>query len=426
MGINGAPFRLIIEGVGSVVENYYIPALRRLRKDAIPFDVSFGDDSSCWRNDPDKKGRIGPVLAAIKEIGGSYLDKSDATDLRQWEALRPDAVVIATPDRTHVALALEWLARPVQPGTIYIEKPLDVSVDRARDLLEKIGPDNPVVRAFDHYRARLLPTRDQFDMLGGFFKHGIARFEFYLLEDRSGADPAFADRQGYRQGPIENEGRTVALREGLLLDLMPHVIAVLAHFGAVSTMELVSLRAGKYTGVDGHDTKTAGIDGETFAEARFVFRSHLGDQTEGVAYVGKGVRGIGAGQAQYDGNAKVLILEDPNGRKVSFDFRKSGNKDPSKSVWVDERGEERYRFDLYPEPYYVFLKSVVSPVHFDDRIALPVEVGKNTLQVIDDMRHPILRRKGSLDTYQCGIFGRRESLYLDDLVNMLPVIYGRP
>ncbi len=408
-----------------MVENYYLPAMRHLRAEGISFDVWFGDDSRFWRGDSDKSARMRPVLAAIEAIGGVYFDKSNPTDLLKWESLRPDAVVIATPDRTHVDLALEWLARPVLPGNIYIEKPLDISIDRARDLLEQIGPENPMVRAFDHYRARLLPTRGQFDMLAGFFRNGIARFTFYFLEDKSGADPSYADRKGARQGPIENESRTVALRDGLLLDLMPHVIAVLAHFGVVNTMELELLRAGKYTGVDGSDMKPAGIDGETFAEARFVFRSHAGDRTQGVAYVGKGVKGIGATESHYDGNAKLLVLEDPNGRRATFDFRKSGARDASKSVWVDEDGKEHYRFDLCAEPYYVFLRSVVSRVHFDDRIALPVEVGKNTLQVIDDMRYPILRRNGVLPAYPCGIYGQRESLYLDDIVKILPVIYGR-
>ena len=425
MGMNGETFQLVIEGVGSVVEKYYIPALRRLRGDGILFKVSFGDDKRFWKSDPEKGARMARVLEEINKLGGAYFDKSDPADAGRWEALRPDAVVIATPDRTHVGLALEWLARPVQPTTIYIEKPLDVSINRARDLLEKIGPNNPAVRAFDHYRARLLPTRSQFDMLNGFFRDGIARFTFYFLEDVSGTDPAYATRQGGRQGPIENEGRTDALREGLLLDLMPHVIAVLAHFGVPSTMELVSLRVGKYTGVDGDDTKAAGIEGETFAEARFVFRSHQGHQTEGLAYIGKGVRGIRASESHYNSNAKLLILEGANGRRVNFDFRKSGDKNPSTSVWFDERDREHFRFDLYPEPYYIFLRSIVSPSHFDERIALPVEVGKNTLQVIDDIRHPILRRNGQLAHYPCGVFGRRESLYLDDIVKMLPVIYGR-
>lgn len=421
---NGERFRLVVEGIGSVVENYYLPALRRLRKEGTPFEISFGDDSRFWRDDPEKSVRIRATLTAIEAIGGVYFDKSSPASLLKWEALCPHAVVIATPDRTHVDLALQWLARTVQPEKIYIEKPIDVSIDRARDLLEKIGPANSVVHAFDHYRARLLPTRGQFDMLAGFFRSGIARFTFYFLEDKSGADPVYASQRGGRQGPIENESRTEALRDGLLLDLMPHVIAVLAHFGVVSTIELESLRAGKYTGVDGNDEKPAGINGETFAEARFVFRSHLGNQTKGVAYIGKGVKGISADQAHYNGNAKFLVLEDPHGRKATFDFRRSGASDTSKSVWFDEQGEEHYRFDLYSEPYYVFLRSVLSLAHYDDRIALPIEVGKSTLQVIEDMRYPILRRNQELHLYPCGIFGQRDSLYLQDISNCLPAIYG--
>jgi predicted dehydrogenase len=422
-------FHLVIEGAGAVVGGYYLPALERLGKEGFRFAVTFVDDSRYWRADSRLAAAAKVLLAKIAAMGAQYVDKYDSAGLQQWKALRPDAVVIATPDRTHTDLALEWVARYPAPGTIYIEKPLDVSVQRARDLLGRIGPENPAVRAFDHYRARLLPARAQFDLLEGFLKAGIARFTFYFLEDRSGADPAYAHVRGGRQGPIENENRVSALNKGLLLDIMPHVIAVLAHFGQVNSMELTRLRAGKYTGVDDDPGRPSSIEGETFAEVRFLFRSHQGDKAEGVAYVGKGVKGVGALGSDYDHNVKLLVLEDVNRRKASFDFRKSGPGDPSTSTWIDESGHKQYGFELHADPYYVFLRSVVSRQHMDDRIALPVEVGKKTLEAIEDMRYPVtewLRRNGMLPEYPSGIYGMRESPYLEDLLDKdkLPFLYG--
>ena len=421
------PVQLVIEGAGSVVAQYYLPALERLCQEGCHFGLTFVDDSRFWRDDPDLVARMQLLRARMGRIGATYLDKSEPADFMQWSGLDPDALVIATPDRTHVEVALEWVRRSVPPRAIYIEKPLDVSVSRARDLLGVIGPENDVVRAFDHYRARLLPAHAEFDMLAGFLKSGIAKFTFYFLEDRSGADPLFAAERGKHQGPIENENRQVALREGLLLDAMPHVIAVLAHFGAVSSMELKGLRAGKYTGVGGVPDEAASIDGETFAEVRFLFRSHLGNRAEGVAYIGKGIKGSQRLGRDYDHNTKLLVIEGVNGRKATFDFRKSGSGNPSKSIWT-ESSKEFHRFDLHSDPYYVFLRSITSSTDFDERIALPVEVGKRTLEVIEDMRYPVveLLRKGhQLPAYPCGIFGMRDSLYLEDVVSLLPPMYGR-
>lgn len=288
--ISGADGRLhlLFEGVGDVIAQYYFPALQKLPgRTRERLDISFADDSSYWGNDAQLRAKMELIRGELTAWGAAYIDKATESGRQQHKEARPDSVIIATPDFTHARLAEPWVRRSEKPKRVFIEKPLDASVDAARRLMGTVAPYDPSVLAFDHYRARLLPARAVFDMLGGFFQSGITSFTFYCLEDKSGDDPVFAGAQGDRQGPIENEGRVKALDQGLTLDLMPHVIAILARFGRVETIRVTHVRAGKYAGVGGDDAKVAEIRGETFAAIRFQFIPY-GDKlppAQGVAYL---------------------------------------------------------------------------------------------------------------------------------------------
>src|SRR5205823_6599864 len=146
--------------------------------------------------------------------------------------LQPDVVIIATPDFTHVDVCKEWLNRYPAPNQIFIEKPLTDSLNEARSLLGVTGVGNNGVLAFDHYRARLLPSDDQIKVILGFLENGLRSFTFYFLEDHSGADEDYLKDhpKAVKNGPIENEQRVKALSQGVILDVMPHVIAIMAHF----------------------------------------------------------------------------------------------------------------------------------------------------------------------------------------------------
>ena len=252
---------VLIEGAGDVVANYYFPALRKIREKGLrEFKVTFSDNSAFWKDDPQLREKMLGIKLALESWGANYLDKNCSDDLKRWEDLDPDLVVVATPDFTHSEVASKWVARRSGPQRIFIEKPLDSSVGGARRLLGRSLPYDQRIWAFDHYRARFLPARAKFDMLGGFLREGLRSFSFYFLEDHSGGDPAFAGAKGARQGPIENDLRVKALRNGVVLDLMPHVIAIMAHFGRVETLRVTQVRPGKYEGVDGVPGKLSEID----------------------------------------------------------------------------------------------------------------------------------------------------------------------
>jgi predicted dehydrogenase len=361
------------------------------------------------------------IIDSVRSWGAEYLDKSQTADLETYHASTPDVVIIATPDFKHVEIAESWLKRKSPPRQIFIEKPLAASLSEARRLLGSISPYDDRILAFDHYRARLLPSRHQMDALLNFLGHGVSRFTFYFLEDHSGADPTYADAANInRDGPIENEQRVRTLDQGVLLDGMPHMIALLAHVGRVETLRISRIRAGQYIGVDGDPDKRTEISKETFAATEFVCADFNGNRILGAAYVGKGVRGVRTLGAEFDHNVKLLEIEGLNGHKARFDLRSSGS---GRASLIDETDKVQLEFALYRAPYEVFLSKVADGTYLAENIGLHVEVGKRILEVLEDMRYPIVGG-GGLPPYPSGMRNVRDSLYLEDVLDRLPVLYG--
>lgn len=412
---------LVVEGVGDVVDRCYGPALQSLVDEwrgRRKIEVTFVDMSDYWRNDPGLAGKMQRIIAEVKSWGAAYLDKSDPDDLAKYRMLRPHVVIVATPDCSHAAVAEEWLGRNPRPTHIFIEKPLEASLDAARRLLGKVPPYDSLVLAFDHYRARVLPTREQMAVILPFLGGGVSQFTFYFFEDHSGADPTYNPRV-QRDGPIENEQRTKALNQGVILDVVPHVIAILAHFCRVETLRVTTVKAGRYLGVDGDPEKPSEIERETFAAVEFVCADYAGNVVEGKTYVGKGVRGVKQLGQEHDYDTKVLHIRGLNGRRVLFDIKRS-----ARAYLIDEKGRVQFEFSLNADPYRVFLRSVVDGSFLDaPPMALHVEVGKRILEIMEDMREPV-PEKLAIPTYPCGMKNRRQSLYLEDLLQRLPFVYG--
>ncbi|MFQ6114793.1 MAG: Gfo/Idh/MocA family oxidoreductase [bacterium] len=419
------PLKIVVEGVGDVVENYYGPAFEVLKKKLQgkrEIQVTFVDDRQYWKRDANLSQKMQGIIASVEHWGAEYLDKSKPEDFRTYSKfLQADVVIIATPDFTHGNIATEWLKRNPPPEQIFIEKPLDSSLDAARTLLGKIKPYDNRVLAFDHYRARLLPTRDQMNVILGFLGEGLTRFTFYFLEDHSGGDPKFHPLF-QRDGPLENEQRVKALQQGVILDGMPHMIALLAHFCRGETLRVTKVQAGQYIGVDGNSKKRTEVEKETFAGVEFVCADYQGHLVAGNAYVGKGVRGVEELGPEYDYNVKLLVIEGLNGNKVCFDLRSSG-PGASEAQLIDKNGKTQFWFKLNPKPYETFLEKVADGIYLDDRVALHVETGKRILEILEDMRHPI-PDKNEIPEYPCGMKNVRPSLYLEKILDALPMLYG--
>jgi hypothetical protein len=416
------PLRFVVEGVGDVVRRSYAPAFQKLLehlRGTREVEVVFADRGEFWRpgGDPRLVQKMTEIIQSVKGWGGRYLDKSDPADLSQYRALRPDVVIVATPDFTHVDVAREWLTRVEPPEQIFLEKPLAESVRAARRLLGMVRPDDHGILAFDHYRARLLPSRTQLKTVLRFLGRGPWALRFYFLEDHSAADPNYpAARDVGRDGAIENEQRVGTLKNGLVLDAMPHLIAVLATFGRVETFRPTRICAGQYTGVDGDPDRRTEIARETFAEVRFLCANHAGERIDGQAYVGKGVRGVKSLGPAFDHNVKVLEIESGSpgleGNTVRFDMKSSTGV--ARAYLLSKGGRTELEFPLYESPYQVFLEKVADGTYREADLALPVEAGKSILVALEDVCEAI-QEKGALPTYPSGVANLRTSLYLDEV-----------
>jgi hypothetical protein len=418
-----AKLRIVVEGIGNVVQKSYAPSLRTAKEQRRgDLSITFVDKSEYWRSDEDQRPLFENFVSSLSNWA-DYIDKSTDNEKEKdkYKNLRANVVFIATPDRFHVETALDWLSPPGRCDQIFIEKPLDSSIDKARDLLLKLNEDDQKVRALDHYRARALPIigshakiRTILKYLGG----AISNFNFYFTEDLSGPPSV---------GPLENEGRN-SLASGLIMDLMPHVPAILGSFGWIETLRLTGLRVGRYTFIDNNgQLKEAKIKNETFAHVGFSFFHHeLGlPSIKGNAYVGKGIRG--STKLGIEGSVKLLELRGRNSKRVRLDFRSSG-EGASTAMLIDKKGHVDHLDDMFHDAYAVLLRRVIRQ-RLDDpnhvlRFDLPIESAKSILIALDEMRHPLKRMTESFPTYHIKKSNDDTSgaPFLEEVVNRLEPI----
>jgi len=411
---------VVVEGIGNVVQTYYAPVLRRLIGDySTQLSVTFIDHSTHWK----KQRNADEFQTFIDQLGtwgARYVDKSSSAGKEAYEQLRADVVFIASPDYLHVQLATDWLdsGRCTQ---IFIEKPIDASLDRARDLLGLVRQNDPRVRALDHYRARMMPVISSTLQFKYIFKElgsRISGFTFYFLEDGS----LFKDKKGtcFTDDPIAALGRSKSLESGLILDMMPHVPAVLSNFGIVDSIRVLGVRVGRYKYIDkkGREQE-ASIPKETFAHIRFSFRGFDLLPITGDVYLGKGIKG--SSDLQKTGDIKLLDLIGANGNTFRFDLR--GSQEGGNVVLIDKKKEERFFLKLIPDAYGTIIRLVVEDklkasdgqLFFD----MPLELAKNIRLAIEEMLHPI---KGKvIPTYHISapINGTSGAPYLEELVRTI-------
>lgn len=424
---------LVIEGIGDIVSRAVAAAAEKLKIDIPNLRVVFTDDSKHWAGQT-RTDRMNTVRR-LRQWGADFLDKSDADQLAQYHALldaEVDAVLIETPDRTHIELAQHWLQGNCK--WIYIEKPLTThhDLDGARrwvDTLKQTPKDHARVLSFDHYRARVhahFRYAEHMDWLLSIIGE-LRSFRFYFLEDHSGTDERFKAAQQSRgrtfvdrNGPIENEGRVDALRHGLILDLMPHVLSVLEYFGDPSGIEVSTIQPGIYAGVDYEYRNKAGIDNETFAAVGFSFKDNVDRLVDGAAYVGKGIYGS-ANYRHMNGNVKVLEVEGESGRKLEFDFHYH-------TISVIENEQRIPLFDLERDSYYYLLTDIAFRIHKGTRLGLSVEMATIILDKLAEMKS--FFDPNSLATYRLGDGAGSTPPLLEDLLpdgrSALPVLKRTP
>jgi predicted dehydrogenase len=191
-----------------------------------------------------------------------FINKTAKPD--EYEEIGPvDYVFIVAPPAVHCEIAEHWLinGKLKEDGRIFIEKPLDLSEKNIKKLEEKLKyggyPDyTEKILVIDHYVAKLSPllmklkkikpnSREKNSNLGE-----IRAIECNILES----------------DPIQ-DSRLATLSEGLILDMVPHVLAIFSRIMQAlgrefeldsEKVEIFDINAGKY--------QFARIKDETFAE----------------------------------------------------------------------------------------------------------------------------------------------------------------
>ncbi|MFL6256776.1 MAG: Gfo/Idh/MocA family oxidoreductase [Pyrinomonadaceae bacterium] len=382
---------LVIEGIGDITSRAVAFAAQKLKVDIPDLRVIFTDQSKSWTDRHTVRDRK-RTIKLIEKWGAEFLDKSKRRHLKKYEALldaEVEAVLIETPDRTHIKLAQYWLKGNCK--WIFIEKPLTthLALDEALEwveLLELNPKDKARVLVFDHYRGRVHSHFKYAEQMGNLLSimGRLKSFRFYFLEDHSGTDEEFLNKQKARgrkfknrNGPIENEGRVDALRYGLILDLMPHVLSVLEYFGDPETIEVLSVRPGIYTGVDFKPGAKAEINSETFAAIEFEFEDNAERPIRGEAYVGKGIFGSES-FPEMNGNVKVLEIEGEYGEKLVFDFHYN----------VISIGNINL-YDLERDAYYYLLTDIFFRMNKGTHLGLSVRAAAIILQKLALMKRLI-------------------------------------
>lgn len=280
--------RVILAGSnGEWAQKHYLPFL---------IEKAIRGDITLWATDiqPEIKlnsPRSQNLWQTAKSKGKAcYLDMTKSMESCEipWNV---DYVFIVTPDRCHCEVAEFWLSRLSTKGKIFIEKPLDASIKAAEQLKTKILNNN-VVYGFDHYLASLYPflrcVRSYLKKIGEPESLGL---EIKILENT--------------EIPFE---KAYTLKEGVIFDLFPHVLAVSA---AVVEKKLAPtkdiLQEAKFVGGARAKYRDWLFSSETWARTTFL----VGGK-KCITVVGKGI-----GETP----DKQMTIYGADGRKVEIDFQ---------------------------------------------------------------------------------------------------------
>ncbi len=195
---------------------------------------------------------------------------------------------------------------------------------------------------------------------------------------------------------------------------MPHALAVMDKLLPIELVEIIQLKAGKYTYTDTNgEMATAGIDWETFSDLNFIYK---GDEKltgigiiKGRICVGKGING--SSQLKRKGDIKLLEFTGKNGYKYSLDFRTPNPRNKSEKgvgmvKYVSPEGKENDRGELIDDAYQALIQRVIkqnlSSTEIQLGFDLSVQKAKNFLIMMDEIRHGICmfkKKKKALPTY---------------------------
>ena len=393
--------QIVIEGAGDWVEKGVIPSIEKAREELavlrnhgqpeLPdFRVVVVDDSR-WHS-PGKEPPVKPDPQVYRELrrvidhglnhgvryniapqGVSvtsrpvlFLDKANPAHLQYYQSLRPGVVFVVTPDYTHSPLCQGYLDRAM---TIFVEKPFDANWENVRSLLEargRTGLDTEIY-ALDHYRFYSWHLRDLLKDATAWLGGALREARFFLTEPK----------------PVEAH-RIRALQYGLMLDLLPHGLGMLAFFGKLESLdEFEVLEVGRY--------EEAPISNETYAHVRFTFEDYSdnGWRVPCEAWVGKGLE---VGRKYFEvigksGRSVLITLGDTTWRYQGKDRNIKGGVYfvDEHGDFIDEQGRKTNdpRAPLDKDRYKQLFLDLITGERKAIVCAMPLETGEKIVYALD-------------------------------------------
>ncbi len=405
--------KVVVEGCGDVVQKLYGRTLRRLKHDH-GLDVVFTYLSTYDMDEQNLARKMNAIRSRL-----SWAKIVDVAETSRSHIPLADLVLVCTPDSTHFNVVNHWARRPNEP-IVLVEKPLEANLIQARKLLKLSQGRGDRLGVIDHYRTRWFKTESDYGVFHRMFeiadnKHWLEDFTYYFLEDHSWNDPEFllgkSAHEVARQGPIEIENRVTALRQGLMLDLMPYPLDFLDRFADLQTVNVVSAMVGQYTGVDGDLRRRTLISKETFAEVKIRFKTRFSNRSStGTIYVGKGIGGVRRLRAY--GDIRVAILKGTNGAAAEFDFERSRVKLKSKKGGVIVNDLKDFTSDFYQR----LLRKVIE---WERGPVVSFRTAGKVMEIVEQARSFVPSAKSKIPTYQLSPRGT-DTRVLEEVLRELP------
>jgi predicted dehydrogenase len=302
------PLILVVEGAGKWVDQAYRDIFRKKKKKR-DLRVFYADDTQ-WKGRPDWSYYGVDNGLEDWEV---YLDKNDDKDALRYSMLRPDAVFVVTPDSKHAETARFWLDRS---PLVFVEKPFDSDVANVEELQFRFAqrPRTQVI-GLDHYQFYALPLKELWNEIRTIVGDRIQCVDFILAEGH----------------PIEID-RVRSLQHGLMLDMLPHLLALLTFFGDILTIDdIVVHRVWRYDRLEARSIdqppKVENIENEfrneTSARIEFTFEDYTGNgfRVPCRALVGKG----------FSKDVKYLEVRGVTGNALRIDLNKTRPENADKS-----------------------------------------------------------------------------------------------
>ena len=355
-----------MEGAGDWVEKALLPALDPYLGDKILAVVA--DDSRWYSPGGPPPDHLPPrTFPRLREAAVSerllYLDKARPEDRALHELLRPSVVFVVTPDYTHSAVVAAHLDRAM---AVFVEKPFDANIENVLQLLQKRGlaRRSTQVFALDHYRsyARHLKRTD-----------GTAPSVLERATEHLGGGLSWARFVMTEAGPVDAL-RVRSLQFGMVLDLLPHGLAVLAFFGRLDSIdEIRVVEAARY--------ENASISTETFAHVKFTFEDYSGNgwHVPCDVHVGKGLRK----------NRNYFEVTGLSGNSLVIAFKNthwlcgSEDRELAKGIYFVNGNDPRLVENVDPARYEGLIKDLVGGGSRAAPSVMPLAAGVETVRALD-------------------------------------------